>query len=59
MRLTTEELREAREWLADIEWSDLDSDDFRVFLDEQVEKAIERHWDGGIEDFKRCQSPSR
>jgi hypothetical protein len=42
--------REARHWLADNEWPDVDEDDFldpTLYNDPQIRAAVGRHYDGG------------
>lgn len=52
MRLTPEELQEARGWIADCAWADLDPEDIDDLTDEQVLRGIARNYDGGIAGFK-------
>ena len=53
MKLTKEQLEQAREWLADCTWPDVeDSEEFWTeFSDEQIERGIERHFGGGLKAF--------
>ena len=55
-KLTEHELKEARDWIAECVdcWNDLDIVDIAEPSDNQVERAIEVFFDGGIEEFKRC-----
>jgi hypothetical protein len=54
MMLTQKEIEEAKAWILDCQWLDI-----RVYLDvddlsiEEIEKAIDKHFDGGLEQFKR------
>ena len=49
--LTQEEIEEARRWFEDCQWLDLiDFDDLSM---EEIEKGIDKHFDGGLEQFKR------
>ena len=56
--LTPNEEHEAREWLKDLEFVDWEGDHQEQYdsIDELpavlVERAIDRHWDGGIRYFK-------
>jgi hypothetical protein len=51
-RLTDRELTEAREWVADCEWADLDAEDVPFLSAEQLVRAIETHWEGGLSAFR-------
>jgi hypothetical protein len=42
---------EARAWLAEIEWADLDREDALQLPDEHAIAAVERHYDGGLTAF--------
>ena len=50
--LNADEIRAAREWIAECVWRDLDEDDIADLTDRQVERGIARHYDGGIEAFR-------
>jgi len=49
-----EEITQMRNWLKDLSFSDVD--DIDTFIDEltaqEVVNAVNKFWDGGIEDFK-------
>lgn len=49
--MTTEQLTEARGWIADCVWDDLDESEIADLSDAQIERGIRRHYDGGIEQF--------
>lgn len=51
--LSPEELKAAREWLADCVWLDVEPEEFASLPVRAIVRGIARHWDGGIEDFKR------
>jgi hypothetical protein len=51
MMLTQEEIEEARRWFDDCQWLDLI--DFDDLSNEEIEQGIDKHFDGGIEQFKR------
>lgn len=51
MRLTPSQLREAREWLAELMFADTDPDEFQDMPDHKIERGIARHFDGGISGF--------
>ena len=55
-KLFEHELKEARDWIIECVdcWNDLDAEDIEELTNNQVEKAIEKFFDGGIEEFKRC-----
>jgi hypothetical protein len=42
---------QARGWLAEIAWADLDSEDALQLPDEHAIAAVERHYDGGLTAF--------
>jgi hypothetical protein len=55
MKLDQRELSEARAWIKDCVWLDLDSaEDIDDLSDLQIERGIARHFAGGIEEFKNC-----
>lgn len=49
--LTGEALAEARAWLADCAWEDIDADGIAALSDLQVTRAIARHYDNGLAGF--------
>ena len=49
--MTTEQMQQARDWLNDCEWSDLDDNDINEMPDASVIAGIARHYDGGTEQF--------
>jgi hypothetical protein len=49
--MTVEHIQQARDWLSDCEWADLDADDIAQLTDVQIVTGIARHYDGGIEQF--------
>ena len=49
--LTEKEIDEARAWFNDCQWLDLI--DFDYLSVEEIEQGIDRHFDGGLEQFKR------
>lgn len=51
-KLTSNEIKEARDWLKDLGFSDIEDFEIDELSDSQIEKAISRLWDGGIECFK-------
>lgn len=51
-KLTKEELAAAREWIADCCWPDLEPEDVEELTDDEVERGIRRHFEGGLDEFK-------
>ena len=52
--LTDEQLKTAREWLAECTWPDAEPEDFadsRLVQDAQVQRGIARFFSGGIAGF--------
>jgi hypothetical protein len=51
MMLTQKEIEEAKRWFEDCQWLDIiDFDDLSI---EEIEQGIDKHFDGGLEQFKR------
>jgi hypothetical protein len=48
---TEELLRDARSWIAEQTWVELDEFDIDTLDDDEVLAGIERHYDGGIRQF--------
>jgi hypothetical protein len=42
---------EARAWLSDCEWQDIDADGIAVLSDACVMRAVARHYEGGVRAF--------
>lgn len=55
--LTPEQLTDARDWVADCVWADLDADDVTELTDVQVTRGIARHYDGGVAQFIADSEP--
>jgi hypothetical protein len=52
--LTEKEIEEAKAWILDCEWFDIHSeDDLSDLSNIEIEKGIDKHYDGGLEQFKR------
>lgn len=49
--LNAKELEEARNWLSDCEWRDVDADDIYAMPADVIHRAVQRHYDGGLEAF--------
>lgn len=50
--LTEAELVEARAWIAECAWPDLDESEIADLTPKQIERGIARHYAGGIEAFR-------
>jgi hypothetical protein len=57
--LSVEDLAEARAWIADCAWGDLDPEDIASLTDAEVMRGVERHYDGGLLAFQldACDVP--
>lgn len=42
-----------RGWLMDCAWADLEPEDFEEMTDVQIVRGVERHYSGGLDQFKR------
>ena len=49
--LTLPQVAEAKEWIADCEWGDLDPDDALELTYAQIIRGLQRHFDGGIHGY--------
>lgn len=49
--VTTSQLKEARGWIMDCVWADMDEDQAAELTGEQIVKGIERHYEGGWAAF--------
>lgn len=49
--MTPEQLAEARGWISDCVWPDLEPEDIDQLTAAQVQRGISRHYDGGITQF--------
>lgn len=52
MQLNKEELKQARAWLMELDFSDIEPDEINELSDADIANGIKRHFDGGIESFK-------
>jgi hypothetical protein len=50
--LTAAEITEARAWLMDCQWADMESEHVATLSDAMILWAVARHYEGGIEQFK-------
>lgn len=57
--LTERLLIQARNWLGENEWQDMDAGDFAALDAAAVERGIQRHYHGGVEQFivDGCECP--
>jgi hypothetical protein len=51
--MTAEQLRNARNWIAECVWGDLEEEDISQLPETQVIAGIQRHYSGGLEQFIR------
>jgi len=54
MNLNASQLRDARDWLAECQWRDLEPEDIAILTDAQVERGIAEHYEGGVLAFLRA-----
>ena len=52
--LTSEELEQAREWIADCPWADLTAQDIKLLTPQEIEHGIRVFFDGEIKEFTIC-----
>jgi hypothetical protein len=53
--LNAQEIKEAKSWLMDCVFADVEPEDIEEMTDSTIVKAIARHYDGGIPEFcKNC-----
>lgn len=51
--LTLEVITDMREWIADCDWADLESEEVNELSDTEVVTGIRCHYEGGVEQFLR------
>ena len=49
--MTRQQIEDAKAWILDCEWGDLDAEDIPELSDTEVINGIARNYDGGIEGF--------
>jgi hypothetical protein len=49
--LTKQMIEDARDWVSECEWADMDDDDLSELTDKQIIQGITRHFDGGWSGF--------
>lgn len=49
--LNAAELAEARSWIGDCEWRDLEPEDVAELTDAEIMRGVARHYDGGLAAF--------
>lgn len=50
---TPEVIQEARDWISECSWNDLDADEIDDLSDEEVLKGVKKHYSGGLDGFLR------
>lgn len=45
--------KDARDWLADTSWSNMEPEDIHALSDETVQRAVAKYYDGGWDEFLR------
>lgn len=50
--LSADEVIDARDWLRDLVWANMEDEDFDALTHREIERAIERYFAGGIEGFR-------
>ena len=48
---TPEIIKQMRAWLSDCSWPDIDSDEIATLPEEDIVRAVEFHFDGGLTSF--------
>jgi hypothetical protein len=49
--MTPTMIREAKSWLSDLLFADVDEEDIEEMSDLEIVQGVARHYDGGIEQF--------
>ena len=52
-QLTPQNIADAREWISDCEWGNLEPDDIAELSDIDIVRGVDRHYSGGWEEFLR------
>jgi len=47
-----EEIKDMRDWLKDVQWADLDSEEVDDLSDEAVLQGVNRNYEGGLKNFR-------
>jgi hypothetical protein len=50
-RLSVAQITEARAWLCDCTWADVNDSDIMAMSAERIERAIQSHYEGGMDAF--------
>jgi hypothetical protein len=53
LKMTPKQRQEAVEWFKECSWADADEDHFDDLTDTEIEKYVQKHFAGGIEEFQR------
>lgn len=56
--LSAKELIQARDWLADCSWEDMEPEEFATLPEATIVRGIQRYFGGGIIAFKLSCIPS-
>lgn len=56
LTLSHSQLRDARDWLAENTWADMDPSDFATLPDDKIEAGIAAHYSGGVAAFVCAES---
>jgi hypothetical protein len=60
VQLSHEEVEKAKDWLADCSFRDIaDEDEIYEMSDAEIQKAVSKHYDGGIHAFKQSVNTDR
>jgi len=51
MTLNSAQIKEAKEWLSDCIFADVEPEEIAEMSDDVIVRAVARHYDGGIESF--------
>lgn len=51
--LSPEELKAAREWLAECVWPDVEPEEFATLPELAIVRGVARHFDGGLAAFQQ------
>jgi hypothetical protein len=57
MRMNARQLAAAREWIADCQWRE--EVDVNELSDRQVERGVQRHYEGGVDAFIQADEPQQ
>jgi hypothetical protein len=55
--ISADMINEMRMWIMDCVWDDLDADDVDDLADAVIIRGVQRHYDGGVDQFVQDQEP--